>query len=147
MKLINETFKDNYIDAEKSVLAYLVVHPEARAVIAAIVDDPAQFENPKHQRLYSALMSAPGGELAPLGVELYLLLLSRSDLEAADLLVELSTTPQPFCNTKLIQLAICVRDQARYREDIRLQEEARESWLQDPECSEPPDREDDGLEW
>ena len=134
--------------AERGLLARLVMHPDERATIAAILE-AEKFEKPVHRRVYSALMLVPGGELEPMGMGLYSLMISRADEKAAELVVELASTPCPASASELVMLAVYLHDQAGFRENERLAEEAFDRWI-DEELERtdiPVGPDPDDLEW
>jgi len=149
MKILKEEFRE-IETAESGLLARLVAHADERATVAAILD-AEEFEKPVHRRVYSALMLVPGGELEPMGMGLYALMSSRSDEEAAELLIELATTPCPASASELIMLAVYLHDQSGLRENIRLEEEAFsrlvEEELERTERTDIPVQPDDEPEW
>ena len=122
MRKLKEEFRE-IETAERGLLARLIAHADERTTVTAILD-AEEFEKPVHRRVYSALMLVPGGELEPMGMGLYALMSSRSDEEAAELLIELASAPYPASASELVMLAVYLHDQSGFRENERLEEEA-----------------------
>jgi replicative DNA helicase len=144
MRTIPPGFEDNCI-AEKGILARLVMVPDERCVISAILE-PNDFELAVHRRLYSVLLQLPVCLQKNIGLSLLELLQSRSDEEAVDLVIELALAATPSSQSELIKLSIWIHDQAVYRELLVLEQKALDDWLEDPNFGEPPLPED-GNEW
>ena len=140
--------------AAEGLLIRLIRFPEERAILAAIVSPDTFAEDQEtHRRLYSLVMGAPGGELQPIALTLYEILLDRSDFAAADLLVDLGSSDIfPCCLTETIQLGLHIRDnirdKAKFLADCRLEKDAR-GLLTCKNCEreEIPVEPDEELEW
>jgi replicative DNA helicase len=144
MRKIPTNYDDNKV-AERGVLARLVLNPDERSLVTAILEQ-ADFELPEHRRLFCVLAQLPACIVDTCGLDLLELLHARADEEAVNLLMDLAFVPHPSSLTELLRLAVWVHDQAVYRELLTLEEKAMRDLLDDPDFSDESPPEDE-LGW
>lgn len=145
MRRIKAQFKDGDV-AEKAILARLIVHPEERSMIAAILE-AQDLGNSVHRRMFSLIQQMPADLLDAIDTALLQVLYSRADDDLSDLLLLLSCSERPDSISETLMLAVHIHDQSVCRENTRLEEKALRDWLdEEPGFGEPPMADED-EEW
>lgn len=147
MRQLKAEFQNNSV-VERGLLARLLTHPEERTTVGLIIMRE-DFEEPVLGRLFAATMLWGADATQPLALELHRMFLLCGDQAAANSLVDLATAPYPDSFAELIWLAVHIHDQAVYRENLRLEAEARGKWINE-ECERERFNEqsdDNDLEW
>ena len=108
------------------------------------------FLSPINGRLFAAIkLWCTDEEADSLPSELHAMFRFCGDDAAAKAIVGLSCVPCPDNLNELVLLGLHIRDQSAYRENLRLEAEARGIWV-DEECERgniPPVEPDDDVEW
>ena len=150
MKPIRQELIKTEKNATEALLVRLIRFPEERAVVAAIIQpDELATELKEHKKLYSLILAAPGGELEPMALQLYEILLARNDGAASDLLADLADIPHELsCLSETIRLCLYLHDQSNWRENLELEDGARMEWVSQ-ECGrvQIPVETEDEQEW
>lgn len=134
---------------EMGLLAHLLRRCEQTITgIVGTVLRREDFEIPVHGRLFAALKLWSVEATESLPSELHDMFIFCGDTEAAEALIDLSCAPFPDSTTELISVALHIRDQANYRENCRLENDARGVWIRE-ECerADIPIEPDDDVEW
>ena len=117
-------------------------------IIATIVQRES-FQDPDLARVWAAVCLWSADESSScLAAELYEMFNFIGDETAKTALMDLSCAPFPSSTQEAVAAGLEIRDLADYRENARLEEEARGIWI-DEECERDdiPGQPDDDVEW
>ena len=117
-------------------------------ILATIVQRES-FQDPDLARVWAAVCLWSADESSScLAAELYEMFNFIGDETAKTALMDLSCAPFPSSTQEAVAAGLEIRDLADYRENARLEEDARGIWI-DEECEREdiPGQPDDDVEW